>query len=310
MTLKRTLLELKKLMEKWGLEQNDWSLILHYADILHGYKIKYGRDEHLHVIVPANKFSWQPKDKLFNNETPVPPQTKYGREFDDFIKKTDWDFHLFYGEPRLFKRLIKSYSTFYKIGKEKIRIMTPLGNLVFDQSEIPKWQKRFSPEIIVRRLFWLELVAKEAKRRGDKAVVKLANQLIKKYKPKDKNIIQNKKSALVYFKKHHFIKGEVGFSGKIRGRVFYIKNPDKVIKKVKKNIVLVAKLTSPKLVPQIKAAKAVVTDEGGKLSHAAIICREFKIPCIVGTQIATQVLKDGDLVEVDANKGIVKIFKK
>jgi len=45
-------------------------------------------------------------------------------------------------------------------------------------------------------------------------------------------------------------------------------------------------------------------------SHAAIISREFNIPCIIGTKIATQVLKDGDMVEVDADKGIVKIIDK
>jgi len=53
-----------------------------------------------------------------------------------------------------------------------------------------------------------------------------------------------------------------------------------------------------------------VTDEGGITCHAAIISRELKKPCIIGTKIATKVLKDGDLVEVDADKGIVKILKK
>jgi len=61
--------------------------------------------------------------------------------------------------------------------------------------------------------------------------------------------------------------------------------------------------------PLISIVKAIVTNEGGILCHAAIIAREFKKPCIVGTKIATQVLHDGDLVEVDANKGIVKIIK-
>jgi pyruvate,water dikinase len=46
--------------------------------------------------------------------------------------------------------------------------------------------------------------------------------------------------------------------------------------------------------------------EGGLLSHAAIISRELKVPCVVGTKIATKVLKEGNLVEVDTNKGIVK----
>jgi pyruvate,water dikinase len=73
-------------------------------------------------------------------------------------------------------------------------------------------------------------------------------------------------------------------------------------------MVLLAKFTSPKLFNQIKYSKAVITDEGGSLSHAAVLCREFKIPCIVGTKIATQVLKKGNLVEVDASKGLIKII--
>ena len=57
-------------------------------------------------------------------------------------------------------------------------------------------------------------------------------------------------------------------------------------------------------------AKAIIADEGGLTCHAAIISREFKIPCIIGTKVATEVLKDGDFVEVDANQGIVRVLKK
>ena len=56
----------------------------------------------------------------------------------------------------------------------------------------------------------------------------------------------------------------------------------------------------------LRKYKAIVTDEGGVLSHASIISRELKIPCVIGTKIATRVFKNGDLVEVDANKGIVR----
>jgi len=62
--------------------------------------------------------------------------------------------------------------------------------------------------------------------------------------------------------------------------------------------------------PAIKKASAIVTNVGGITCHAAIVSRELKIPCIIGTKIATKVLKDGDLVEVDAQKGIVKILKR
>ena len=57
---------------------------------------------------------------------------------------------------------------------------------------------------------------------------------------------------------------------------------------------------------QANNQQAIITDAGGITSHAAIVSRELKTPCIIGTKIATKVLKDGDLVEVDANKGIVK----
>ena len=72
---------------------------------------------------------------------------------------------------------------------------------------------------------------------------------------------------------------------------------------------MVSQITAPELMPAIKKAIAIVTDIGGMLSHAAIISRELNIPCIIGTKIASEVLKDGDMVEVDADKGVVRIIK-
>lgn len=74
--------------------------------------------------------------------------------------------------------------------------------------------------------------------------------------------------------------------------------------------VLVTTMTSPAFVPALKKAGAVVTDFGGVTCHAAIISREFEIPCIVGTTKATTLLKTGDLVEVDANQGVVRVLKR
>jgi len=69
-------------------------------------------------------------------------------------------------------------------------------------------------------------------------------------------------------------------------------------------------MTHPEFLPMMRKAVAFVTDEGGITCHAAIVAREMKRPCIIGTKNATKVLKDGDMVEVDAEKGIVKILKK
>lgn len=102
------------------------------------------------------------------------------------------------------------------------------------------------------------------------------------------------------------IKGQVAFPGLIQGTVAIARDYDSVKDTFKEGQILVAPSTNPAMLPLMKKAAAIVTDEGGITCHAAIIARELRIPCIIGTKIATQVLKDGDRVEVDAVKGIVR----
>lgn len=83
----------------------------------------------------------------------------------------------------------------------------------------------------------------------------------------------------------------------------------KTIDKVKEGDILVASMTRPEFIPALRKAAAIVTDEGGITCHAAIIARELGIPAVIGTKIATKILKDGMLVEVKANHGLVKIIK-
>lgn len=104
------------------------------------------------------------------------------------------------------------------------------------------------------------------------------------------------------------IEGQVAQPGKVRGRARLVFGPQHNAK-VQKGDILISRATSPQLLPAMKKSAAFVTDIGGITSHAAIVSRELKIPCIIGTKIATQVLKDGDLVEVDADNGVVKILK-
>lgn len=78
---------------------------------------------------------------------------------------------------------------------------------------------------------------------------------------------------------------------------------------MKQGEILVTQTTDPEMMPALRKASAAITDIGGMLSHTAITARELGIPCIVDTKFATQVLKDGDLVEVDADNGIVRIIK-
>ncbi len=76
--------------------------------------------------------------------------------------------------------------------------------------------------------------------------------------------------------------------------------------KLKQGEIIITSMTRPEFLPIMKRAAGIVTDEGGLTCHAAIVARELGIPCIIGTKIATRVIKDGDLVEVNANHGVVR----
>lgn len=104
------------------------------------------------------------------------------------------------------------------------------------------------------------------------------------------------------------IKGQPAFPGKMQGKAVVVTSADQM-NKVQEGDILIAHATNVNYVPILKKVIAMVTEEGGILSHASIISREMRIPCVIGTKIATKVVKDGDQVEVDAENGIVKLIK-
>lgn len=115
--------------------------------------------------------------------------------------------------------------------------------------------------------------------------------------------------TISFVKKTNAVHGQSAFNGKVKGVVRIIFDPSKY-ETFSDSEILVTGMTRPEFLHLMQKAGAIITDSGGILSHAAITARELKKPCIIGTKIATKVLKDGDLVEVDANVGTVKIIKK
>jgi len=105
------------------------------------------------------------------------------------------------------------------------------------------------------------------------------------------------------------VHGSVGNKGVVQGRVRIVKN-ERNCAEVQAGEILVSPMTTPDFIAAMKIAAAYVTDEGGIMCHAAIIARELKKPCVIGTKIATKVLHDGDMVEVDADKGAVRILER
>ncbi|MFC1723564.1 PEP-utilizing enzyme [Nanoarchaeota archaeon] len=109
-----------------------------------------------------------------------------------------------------------------------------------------------------------------------------------------------------------FLKGQTAFPGNVRGKVKLIIDHqplDQQMAVMDDGDILVAWQTKPDMMPAIMKAAAIITNEGGIISHAAIVAREFKKPCVMMTRWATDWLKDGDLVEVDATNGIVQKVK-
>jgi len=101
------------------------------------------------------------------------------------------------------------------------------------------------------------------------------------------------------------VKGTIANRGRASGKaklVFDIED----IPKVDRGDIIISPMTRPDLVPALMKSAGIITDFGGILCHAAIISREFGIPCIVGTEIATKVFQDGDLIEINAYEGLVR----
>lgn len=101
------------------------------------------------------------------------------------------------------------------------------------------------------------------------------------------------------------VRGLVASTGRAIGIARIVTSAED-IEKVREGDILVAVMTRPDYVPAMKKAAAIVTDEGGITSHAAIVARELRVPCIIATKIASKVFKDGDLIEVNANHNWVR----
>ena len=101
--------------------------------------------------------------------------------------------------------------------------------------------------------------------------------------------------------------GQTAYKGFAKGTVRLIRfdSLERDLNAFQQGEIMIAESTKPEYVPAMKRAAAIVTDEGGITSHAAIIAREFGIPCIVGTKYATRIFKNGDRVEVNANNGVI-----
>ncbi|QIK76791.1 PEP-utilizing enzyme [Nocardioides piscis] len=104
--------------------------------------------------------------------------------------------------------------------------------------------------------------------------------------------------------------GATGFPGRVRGVVLNISWTDSLEAKrdlIGDDTILVTPQTTPDFVPLLNRCAGLVTDEGGLTGHASIIAREMRLPALIGTRFGTKLLRDGDVVELDASAGRIDI---
>ena len=267
------------------------------------------------------------------------------KKFDDLMKKYDLECKRLIAISKkakqkdfskIFKMLVSYWATFDVINVLSSALGKNPGNRVLKKAyeQRKKWEK---VEYISEKCI-MNLAEKSFPDYKDYLYFLTFDELNKKNLP-SKEELEKRKRGYIYFegkvytninledlekqegielvrpsqelKSDNLIKGTTAMKGKAIGSVKIILNP-KDLYKIRQGDILVTVMTSPDYVPALKKVSAIITNEGGIMCHAAINARETNKPCIIGTQIATHVLRDNDLVEVNASQdqGTVKILKR
>lgn len=242
----------------------------------------------IHELETAPANTQHKKENLFEKHHPSPLLKKYVEVVEKFAEMQD--------DRKLFVLRANHYHKLFleRVGQE---FSQPLDNLWFySWGELAKSisSKTFLPDSEIEKREEM-IVAVESK---NEKVILSGGEANFFY-----NQLQEDVGKVITFS------GIVAQVGKAQGKVkIVLKNED--VGKVSEGDILVSSMTRPEMTPAMKKAAAFITDEGGITSHAAIIARELKRPCIIGTKIATKVLHDGDEVEVNADENIVNIIRK
>lgn len=299
MKIVKVLQELEKLLRSWGIGSEDWILVANYAYKLLGYDVKL-RPGHLNILIAKGKIPWKVKEGI---EIHPPRNTKYRNDFKRFIDETGYDFDINLTTAKAFKEKEGKYILYILPNGGKIRVQTPEGAVKeFKKLLSLSTYQGLGVERLDKDTSNIENLIGALKKKREKDTVKKFEKLLKEYKRAKRQRIKEKSvdEQVVY--------GIAVFGGVVKGRVRVIKKPEEA-KSLRRGDILVAKMTSPTMVVNLPKISAIITEWGGKLSHAAILAREMGIPCIVGAQKVTKLLKSGDFVEVDAERGIVRKIK-
>ena len=213
----------------------------------------------------------------------------------ELISQRDWAKGYFTKILLSYSKLLKNFAG--KIGVEILDILNYSYEEIFDYLKNNK--KLSKKELDQRKKYGFVYLVKNGKGK----IISGENSI--------KNIIELEEisSPFEQVKNIKEFRGLAVSRGKITGIARMLEDASK-IPEFKNGEIIVTYMTTMEFTPIFRKASAVITDEGGMSCHAAIVSREFNLPCIVGTKVATRVIKTGDKIEVDANNGVVKILNK
>lgn len=280
------------------------------------YWIPFGYDGP--TIYDLNHYVNVIKDLLNQKVSVLKNRVAQLKNYTKILKKKQEKVRKFYLIPADLWQLIKYLQTLAILTDQRKKFTFP-SHVAFDKV-LKEISKRLKINIKSLKYLTLEelkkhyqypqkLIKKAAKRKGGSLIFFAKQNKVKVFENKQANNLI--KRLLPKIRKVKIITGIVGSRGdhpQMTGKVKILFSPQE-INKIKKGDILVTAMTSPEFMPAMRKASAIITDEGGVTCHAAIVSRELGIPCIIGTKIATKILKDGDKIEVNATKGIVKKLK-
>lgn len=301
--------DLADLLNDWGLKSNDWMLgkniSLYLAGVLKAEEVE--RDVTVYIVREKLPFS---VDRSARSVIP-PAKTRFGEQYNQIQQKHHIGIDLWLAPTKYTKLVEIQRGNYHQVGDATIK-SDPIRHYIVRMMRISKDLYR-KPANKIRNFYYANEQRYQQRRseyqkikawakRSEPKIVPEIDQLIRYY-----DDIIKKSYPEIFERVSHGdvsvlsgIVAERGSSKVVTGEVFVVNSKAPPAGKV-----LVFKHFIPIHTPLAKKAKAIVTDGGGALSHAAIVSREYHIPCIVATKIATKVLKTGDRVSLDLTKGTV-----
>jgi phosphohistidine swiveling domain-containing protein len=292
-----TLVHLKNLLQSWNISPDDWYVTGEAAMVLSGYPVTF-RDQQMDILVCRNVWPWPRSEEqvsLFPDSGSLAE-----KQLLEFVEKTGMtpDFHPLphvgildtdrFAHTNIFSPAsgVRVLSPWAGILHRKLIIefyeAAPGFSLdVFDKNKFLRWKK------------FIEETRAHAQTVGDEKAVSTCDEVLL--------VVER---AIQYFENKDtlgFLKGMTACPGKVVGDIAFWHDGADLSGKI-----VVLKLALPYQFTQLSKARGIITEEGGLLSHASVIAREYNVPAIIGVASVLQHLSEGDRVELDADNGVVK----